>query len=82
MRPRFEDEKHWRKRAERMRALAAAMPAPQQSILMADLAEEYERLAAEAALMASLDRSLKSSARVESCTQPASDRVVGAAGRG
>jgi hypothetical protein len=35
---RFEDEKHWRKRAERMRALAASMPAAQQSILMSDLA--------------------------------------------
>jgi len=51
---RFEDEKHWRKRAERMRALAAAVPSPQQRILMTDLAEEYERLTAEAALTARL----------------------------
>jgi hypothetical protein len=56
---RFEDEKHWRKRAERMRALAGAMPAPQQSILMTDLAEEYDRLAAEAALTARLCGPLK-----------------------
>ena len=79
---RFEDEKHWRKWAERLRALGAAMPAPQQSTLMTDLAEEYQRLAAEAALTVRLRGSLKSSARVESYTQPASDRVVGAAGRG
>jgi hypothetical protein len=64
MRSRFEDEKHWRKRAERIRALAGAMPAPQQSILMTDLAEEYERLAAEAALRAKLRDPLKSSPRV------------------
>jgi len=61
MRPRFENEKHWRKRAERMRALAAAVPSPQQRILISDLAEQYERLAVEAALTI---RSLKSSARV------------------
>jgi len=39
---RLEDEKHWRKRAEQMRSLAAAMPDQQQSVLMTDLAEEYD----------------------------------------
>jgi hypothetical protein len=49
---RLEDEKHWRKRAEQMRSLAAAMPDQQQSVLMTDLAEEYDRLADKAALRA------------------------------
>jgi hypothetical protein len=47
---RLEDEKHWRKRAAEMRSLAAAMPDHQQSVLMTDLAEEYDRLADKAAL--------------------------------
>jgi hypothetical protein len=61
MPPRFENEKHWHKRAKRLRAHAAEVPSPQQRILITDLAEEYERLAAETALTT---RSLKSSARV------------------
>jgi hypothetical protein len=81
MQPRFENE-HWRKRAKRMRSLAAEVPSPQQRILITDLAEEYERRATEAALRARLGSSLKSSAGVDSCTQPASGRVVGEAGRG
>jgi hypothetical protein len=39
---RLEDEKHWRKRAKQMLSLAAAMPDQQQSVLMTDLAEEYD----------------------------------------
>ena len=38
------DEKHWRKRAEQMRALAAAMPDQQTIIKMNELADECEKL--------------------------------------
>ena len=54
---RLEDEKHWRNRAEQMRALAAAMPDQQTVILMTDLAQEYDKLAEKAALRAKEDKS-------------------------
>jgi hypothetical protein len=47
---RSDDEKYWRKRAKQTRALAVPMADRKKSILLTDLADEYEKLADHAAL--------------------------------
>jgi hypothetical protein len=49
--------KDWQKRAERMRAIAGATPDEQTIFLLLDLAEEYEKLADEAAVKGAVPQS-------------------------
>ncbi len=49
--------KDWQKPAERMRAIAAATPDQQTIFLLIDLAEEYEKLAAKAAVKGAIPQS-------------------------